>query len=838
MYDESDDLDALRQAVLITQQELASLRDNEPGLSGYLTIAAMALKRLADRDGNLEATREVIRLGRAAVAVVGDDDTARAVALISHGQALRDLHLATGELAAIEEAVKVAREVVELVPADDPDYCGLLHDAGEYLTMLYGRTDEPRHLIEALDRKRASVAACPPGHSGIGYLQASLSITLARSFDRTGNRAEILEAVRLCRRAIAVGSRDHPIKRANELSVLASHLHTLFNATEDITVIDECLRHRRKAIALTPRGHGTRAERETVLGGELITWSMLDGDRKRLNEAVTVLSTASASANAPIAVRISATRLLSHAHGLSGRREKALAAMESVVDVLPSLSPRALTHVDREFGLGRHAGLAAQAAAAAVAARRPRRAVELLEQCRGILLGEAMEDRRDMTELDAVAPELASELTELRNQLTALEDAVRRDPRLVYADPDSPAVVEVGERRRASADRWTALVEQVRGLPGFEGFLRVPDFDVLRRHVVGGPLVMVFVEMPPSGGYALIVPDNPDIEIRVVSLPKLTIAGRTEQLQRLDQIMDGQRGSFADRARSEQELHKLLEWLWDTITGPVLAKLGIGVPSEDPPRVWWCPIGDLALLPIQSAGHHRRPGGRTVLDRTASSIITSLRALGHSAESPARSNGSALLVAMPETPGVPPLCGADREIANIAAVLHDSQILRGSAATEASVTESLARHSIAHFACHAIADPDAPSTSRLLFHDYETNPFTIGTLLRLRLDNADLAYLSACSTTHTTRLLADEAIHLTAAVHLAGYRHVIGTLWAINDAAAGAIAADFYRGLTDNGHHPPRTHLSAQALNKAIRLERARHPTNPTRWAAHLHHGI
>jgi CHAT domain-containing protein len=142
-----------------------------------------------------------------------------------------------------------------------------------------------------------------------------------------------------------------------------------------------------------------------------------------------------------------------------------------------------------------------------------------------------------------------------------------------------------------------------------------------------------------------------------------------------------------------------------------------------------------------------------------------------------------------------------------------------------------------HFACHGLWDWANPAASRLLLTDHDSAPLTVTALMRLHLADADLAYLSACSTTLTSQALADEAVHLTAAVHLAGYRQVIGTLWPITDTAAARIATDVYTHLTNGGTQPARTQDSAHALAEATRDLRDDHPALPTRWAAHLHLG-
>jgi CHAT domain-containing protein len=107
----------------------------------------------------------------------------------------------------------------------------------------------------------------------------------------------------------------------------------------------------------------------------------------------------------------------------------------------------------------------------------------------------------------------------------------------------------------------------------------------------------------------------------------------------------------------------------------------------------------------------------------------------------------------------------------------------------------------------------------------------------LRLTDASLAYLSACETTVTTPGLADEAVHITGAFHLAGYRHVIGTLWPIYDDLARVLDIEVYRHLTAQATTPPQTASTAQILHHAIRALRDELADGPAEWAAHIHVG-
>ena len=76
------------------------------------------------------------------------------------------------------------------------------------------------------------------------------------------------------------------------------------------------------------------------------------------------------------------------------------------------------------------------------------------------------------------------------------------------------------------------------------------------------------------------------------------------------------------------------------------------------------------------------------------------------------------------------------------------------------------------------------------------------------------------------------------AFQLAGYRHVIGTLWAINDRTAVQIADTFYGAIADSRPGPEfDTGHAAIALHKAVRTIRDAFPKLPSLWASHIHAG-
>jgi CHAT domain-containing protein len=138
-----------------------------------------------------------------------------------------------------------------------------------------------------------------------------------------------------------------------------------------------------------------------------------------------------------------------------------------------------------------------------------------------------------------------------------------------------------------------------------------------------------------------------------------------------------------------------------------------------------------------------------------------------------------------------------------------------------------------HFACHGAVDPDEPGQSQLFLEDHQQAPLTVADIGALRLPGG-LAFLSACETAVTNGNLSNEAVHLTGAFQLAGYRDVVGTLWQVGDLASARLVGHFYRALTasGSGYRQP-----AIALNAATRRLRDSYPSWPAFWAGHVHVG-
>lgn len=889
-----------------------------PDRPKWLNNLGMALQTLSNWAGTREPLEEAVTVLREAVATLPEGHPHLAMALGNLGNALSSLFDQTGDLSLLREAATTARRAVDATLAQNAQHAPSLNNLGLILQLLSWHTGDSVPLREAVEASRAAVAAVPDDHPNHGHFLGTLGSALQMNFQRTGEREDVAEAVAVCRDAVAAFPDGHP-HRAQQLLGLSSALLAQASRERNAATASEAVDMARLVVEATPGDHINRNRVLVNLSAALVLRFGHDDDPAALYEAVD--ATREAVAITPAGLPFSANTLNSHATALyllsrhtdeaglldemlassrSAARDdsaavwtriasyrsiavlaagdgtgvaEALAAAEAAVALLPQIGLGALDLADRGHLIGEAGSLAGAAAAAALNAGRPCRAVELLEQSRGVLTAESVADGgTDLDRLRSAAPELAVVFEEVRNRRAALDrhapTAVEASTAVEFLAPvevhapvevpvplaasmaveaSAPAEARAAARREAQAE-WDRLLARVRSLEGFSGFLTPPGAADLTAQAADGPVV--YVSVAPTRCDALVLTGDPRDPVRVVPLGGLTDVEAARRIMTLGRAIDATGDPAVDpvgRRTAQRDILGVLAWLWDTITEPVLTALGHTeppAPGEPWPRVWWCPVGLLAYLPLHAAGHHddladgspRRHTPRTVLDRVVSSYTATVRGLARARtrESATDPGIRTAIVAVPDAPGAGLLAGAATEADLLTGLVPGAVVLPHP--TRSSVLAALPHHRVAHFACHSEPHRTDPWRGRLILQDHRTDPLTVADIGALRLDGG-LAFLSACNTTLTAPRLADEALHLTGAFQLAGYPHVVGTQWPVADRAAHQLATDFYARLTADGTTRPQPALSAEALHLATRRLRAGYPVTPTVWAAHTHTG-
>ncbi|RSM87446.1 CHAT domain-containing protein [Kibdelosporangium aridum] len=843
-FDYTRDDDDLASAVAHARTALSAIPLEQDGRLVAVVALGRALVTVADVYYDDNTLDEALDLLRPAVASAAPDDPYRATVIIALLQALVTRRAHSNDDTVIVDTIMETKRLVELLPEDfsPRDMLALSALLGERAHFMNrGDLDGMRASQPAIEDQldRLEPGAPYTDRYRLASMEQSLMLWLLRR--EPAPAEDIAEYVELFRHARLTSP-----ERLSHLESLSTHVLAQVDLTNDIELLDHCIDlltdgmralpestaeyrslggylgnalayrfditgdaavleraitlQRQRMLVIRP-GTTKDALARSDLGSALRRHYLLTGDERSYDEAMTLLRTALTDTRF-VAGRLNDARKAGELAAAAGRWNDAADAFAEGVGLLPALAWLGLDRADQEQNLAPWSEFVNQAAAAHARAGKAARAVEILEHGRAVLTHHTLDIRSDTARLRAALPDLAARLDRIQLDLTQTSEHARR---------------------HALARDWDTLVADIRTRAGFTDFLRAPRQAALRP-ADGQTVVMINVAV--LGCDAFVVTSA---GVQLIPLPELTA-----------QDVATRAAAFHYVVAKRDSIAETLDWMWRTITAPVLDALGhTGRPAEDAawPRVHWCPTGMLGFLPLHAAAAQDPAApGDAVLDRVVSSYAISLRTLGAATRhrDPPAELRSLLVVSMPHTPSLTPLPGATREKDKLAALVHTA-VLDGDRAVHSEVSTALRKHAWAHFACHAEHHPRNPSRSTLFLHDHQTTPFTVLDISRLRLEHAQLAYLSACETARGSAHLPNEALHLGGALQLAGYQHVIATLWRIHDKLAATVAEQVY----DHFHDGPTLEptRAARAVHHAVLALRHRFPDDPALWASYVHFG-
>ncbi|KAH9034008.1 CHAT domain-containing protein [Lactarius deliciosus] len=386
--------------------------------------------------------------------------------------------------------------------------------------------------------------------------------------------------------------------------------------------------------------------------------------------------------------------------------------------------------------------------------------------------------------------------------------------------------------RRLLEERDT-LVSQIQAFPGFGDFLKVPPFDTLCLAASRGPVIVINHSKWRS-----------DIVVLLHRSPPSLIVTPDDFYDRANGLKDkllGARNKYGlDSAQYDLTLASVLADLYKLVGNPVIDRLQeLNIPEQS--RIWWCPTSVFCSLPLHAMGpipsDDSRGDKRYSMDLYISSYTPTLSALIQSREcnpvSQSFDRPSLLLVAQPD-PSLPEVGG---EIEVIQTLNMQVTSLISENATAGAVVDHLRNHRFVHFACHGTLESGKPFDAAFELHGDER--LTLLEIVRSRLPTAEFAFLSACHTAELTEeSIADEVLHLAAAVQYCGFRSVVGTMWAMVDEDGRDSAKHFYKSMFSGRESTaPYYERSAKALRDAVRKLRRKKRISLERWVNFVHYG-
>ena len=460
------------------------------------------------------------------------------------------------------------------------------------------------------------------------------------------------------------------------------------------------------------------------------------------------------------------------------------------------------------------------------------RAIEILEQGRGLLWSEMRGLRTSTDQLRLADSDLADKLSTVNRELEtlsltfSLNNNIDGNNELEGMDPYGRGVI----RKQKLLDDRERLITQIRGLSGFGTFLKPPLFDTLRSAASHGPVIIInhcewrsdililLHNSPPS-----LIPTPDDLYTRAKTLQ--------------DQLL-GERKKGLESGAYEDALRVVLKELYELVGRPVIKRLNdLNIPEQS--RIWWCPTSVFCSLPLHAMGPIPSDVGppRYFLDLYIPSYTPSLSALidSHKPNSVTFEKPSILLVLQPDESMVRAL----DEMKAVQRARSRATTLIGATATPIIVLERLRDHRFVHIVCHGLLEPGKPFDSSFKLH--QGKRLSLLDIVRSQLPNAEFAFLAACHTAELTdESPADEALHLAAAMQYCGFRSVVGTLWAMADTDGQVLAENFYGSLfSSRKQRVCYYERTAEALRDAVvRLRRRKGiGVGLERWVNYVHYG-
>lgn len=852
------------------------------------------------RKNNVEDLQEALKKMEQAVAETPERDPLYASRMSNFACFLESYYERTGQPDILERAISKAQQAVDNERSESPDRYGSLGNLANMLEKRYDLTHRSEDLDESiLIAQRALDESQPWGPSAQAMCLANLSSKLLRR-QKASNSEDLESALQYCHRAanmehkqhnslpallatldIAMYSkyrksqdlndleisiqtaeevvnttRDGDIELPARLNNLGNRLHERFRRLSNTQDLRSSIANGRLAIKLTPDSHSDLVPLLNNLGLRLND-SVVPLDQE---EALQCFLRAWKSLSGSPFDRVNSAIMAIRAFIAQKDWERAVDLSKQAIEFLPIANSLSLKREDQQNIVERFSGLASEACSIALeSGQSPAEALNLLECGRGAILSQSINARNDLDELRAAYPEAASKFDSIRKELHAATFSQKHDPEFTWRQSN---------RRTKAAGELETCLRYVRQLQGFGRFLMALSSADICKAATEGLIIVVNITEIRSDALVITTTGITSVQLH---------ATYTEAKEWVQQDLT-RAPTREERGRKNRLYHKFLSWLWTSCVKVIFEKHGIcsSQQSTSIPRVWWMGVGIASYLPFHAAGDHTARNACT-MDWAISSYTPTIRALifarersrlafetTHKQEVSCSLNQPLLqsrtdstrtlqqqrllMVTMKETPGQKRLPGVEKERKDIELVAGRAVIIDNMEQPSAKeVLSHLEKCDIVHFACHGTSDFNNPSDSHLLLQRRGPSDVPIADRLSVKdvmsidLRRVRIAYLSACSTAENKVWpLVDEIIHLASGFQIAGYGHVIGTMWPSNDDTSAAVAKLFYQKLSESFQETSITHSDravAAALHHSVRLVSRTSLKMPLWWAQFTHWG-
>ncbi|KIK63947.1 hypothetical protein GYMLUDRAFT_40156 [Collybiopsis luxurians FD-317 M1] len=864
-------------AILLVEQAVKLSENSKNDLSTCLdNLGGQLMRRFSASMTKSDDIDRAIEVQKQALSLLPVGHLSRPQRLTSLGVSYQKRFYWGGEVADIDEAVTMAEDSVALTPKVDPLRPERLHNLGAALHSRFKYLNNIEDIERSISSHEQAISGLPPQHRDRPAFLYNLGNAWFSRFEHLGELEDVDKAVDYHRQSISLGPQDAPII-PKHLIHLANSLQRRFQLRGHLPDIKEAIELAERSLPLTSVNHASRPEHLNTLAMCLVNRFEANRDNQDLERAIILLEEAtdlipkdhtlislyfsnlgmtyafrreiSEDANdaerAIDAYRIAATS----STGNTSRRFQAaiewaklmepiqkhaaqlIDAHSIVINLIPRVVWFGTTVAKRYKEILSIGNVVSAAVAAAISQGKYDLALEWLEQGRSIVWGQIMQLRTPVDDLRLVAPELTQRLL---NTSKGLEERSTSG-----AEIETESMI-----RRRAAGKWDSLIEEVRQIPSFEGFMKPRTISDLVKVARSGPVAVINIHSTRCD--ALIVQEDTS-SVKHIALPSLSRQKLVSLWESFRSVLESS-GARAIRVSQPEgkNVGTVLSVLWSQVVEPILDNLGYTKLKQSTtqeqtrlPHITWCATGPLAFLPLHAAGIYDKNSQSKAFQYVVSSYTPTLTALldvnGSKTGSP---NTGILAISQPHTPGQSPITSTIEEVEKIKAYADLDPTkwkwFNDKEATTEAVLHAMENYGWVHFASHATQFLGDPRKSAFYLYD---GVLSLGEIMAKSFRNGEFAFLSACETAAGDGELPDEAIHLAAGMIMAGYQSVIATLWSVKDADAPLVADVVYSKLLkkDRGSINGQ---AAFALHEAVAcLRKERGEKAFERWVPFVHMG-
>ena len=387
----------------------------------------------------------------------------------------------------------------------------------------------------------------------------------------------------------------------------------------------------------------------------------------------------------------------------------------------------------------------------------------------------------------------------------------------------------------------TDLYEAEKAIPNYKKF----QAECLEQAERGTIIYLVPTE---AASFAIILPASD--EARILRLQEAPVHQlRIRLTETFNALKECEETGF--KGKANPKLRKLLEWLWQAVVRPIIKHLKLqpqdsSEASMSLPIIRWIPFNEFAQAPLQAAGLFKQ--AESLSQYAISSYLPSIRhAVTNSrryASNSATADNNLLTVSMPETVATPEGKLADldveREHSRITESLRGRFDMNRLISPEMGTLKSLLSNvRLAHFTCHGLLHDRDPLLARLVIWRENLQPLTVGSIQKMAIPGARLAFVSACHSAISQAALQDGAgpsediepgMHVVRALQLAGFPTVVGTLWHAYQESAIDISGHFYQFVADGWEKGKK--LDGDLFARALHYALYQYQKEDNRWNA------